>query len=103
MSQSNDLASLAAQFARSPALRDITIRQLAILGVIADEPGPHTIRGVAARLQLSKPVVCRAIDKLWPLIERRPDPRDRRNLFLCLTLDGRRLRDDLILQARADG
>jgi DNA-binding MarR family transcriptional regulator len=103
MAKLNDLASLALRFTCSPAWRDFTLRQVAILGVIADEPGPHTIRGIAARLQLSKPVVCRAITTLWQLIERRRDPRDRRNVFLLLTLDGRRLRDDLLLQARADG
>jgi len=98
-----DLATRAAVFIRSTAYRELSLRQLALIAVIADEAGPHTVRGLANRLQLSKPVVTRALNSLYQLVERRPDHKDRRSVFLTLTEAGRRFRDDLLTQARADG
>lgn len=60
----------------------MTGRQLAILAVLCTEQGPHTIRGLAARLSLSKPVVVRAINTLEAdeLVARLDDPHDGRSV-----------------------
>lgn len=69
---------------------DLTNRQMALLLVAGQEPGPHTVRGLAARLSVSKPVVTRALNSLSALglVERRRDERDRRSVFVDLTDDG---------------
>lgn len=69
---------------------DLTARQLAILCTVALEAGPHTVRGLAARLNLSKPVVTRAIDALsrYDLVRRRPDERDLRSVLIERTPSG---------------
>lgn len=69
---------------------DLTARQLAILLVVALEPGPHTVRGLAARLSLSKPVVTRGIDALerQDFVRRLPDETDLRSVFIERTVDG---------------
>ena len=102
-SEHHDLASLASAFVRSPRYRDFTLRQLALISVLADEPGPHTVRGLAARLQFSKPVVSRAINTLIGIAERTPDPRDRRNVFITLTPEGTRIRLDILTLEAANG
>lgn len=99
----HDLASLAAAFVRSPRYRDFTLRQLAIISVLGDEPGPHTVRGLATRLKFSKPVVCRAVNTLIGLVQRTPDPQDRRNVFLSLTPEGTRIRLDILTMEDANG
>src|SRR3546814_20940266 len=38
---------------------DLTNRQLALLLIVYLLPGPHTVRGLAARLHVSKPVITR--------------------------------------------
>ena len=43
---------------------DLTMRQMAILLTIYLEPPPHTVRGLAARLQVTKPVITRALDTM---------------------------------------
>jgi DNA-binding MarR family transcriptional regulator len=69
---------------------DLTNRQMALLLVAGQEPGPHTVRGLAARLGVSKPVVTRALNSLTGLglVQRRRDERDRRSVFVDLTPDG---------------
>lgn len=69
---------------------DLTNRQMALLLVAGQEPGPHTVRGLAARLTVSKPVVTRALNSLSALglVQRRRDERDRRSVFVDLTDDG---------------
>jgi DNA-binding MarR family transcriptional regulator len=63
---------------------DLTVRQLAVLMVCAIDEGPHTVRGVAARLRMSRPAVTRAVDRLTTLglMQRLDDPRDRRSVLL---------------------
>ncbi len=46
---------------------DLTNRQMALLMVVYLLPGPHTVRGLAARLRVSKPVVTRALNTLGAL------------------------------------
>jgi DNA-binding MarR family transcriptional regulator len=66
---------------------DLTNRQMALLLVAGQEAGPHTVRGLAARLGVSKPVVTRALNSLSAigLVARRRDEADRRSIFVDLT------------------
>jgi DNA-binding MarR family transcriptional regulator len=69
---------------------DLTNRQMALLLVVGLEGGLHTVRGLAARLDVSKPVVTRALNSLSAidLVKRRVDERDRRSVFVDLTPAG---------------
>lgn len=69
---------------------DLTNRQMALLLVVGREGGLHTVRGLAARLGVSKPVVTRALNSLTglDLVLRRIDERDRRSVFIDLTPTG---------------
>ncbi len=69
---------------------DLTNRQMALLLVVGLEGGLHTVRGLAARLGVSKPVVTRALNSLTGLglVLRRIDERDRRSVFVDLTKAG---------------
>jgi DNA-binding MarR family transcriptional regulator len=66
---------------------DLTARQTALMLTVYLEPGPHTVRALAQRLGVGKPAIVRAIDTLQDvgLVERRPDPADRRNIFVVGT------------------
>ncbi len=52
--------------------------------------GPHTVRGLALALKISKPAVSRALDRLGELgyIRRQRDDLDRRNVLVQKTTDG---------------
>lgn len=69
---------------------DLTLRQTAILLTIYLEPPPHTVRGLAAKLAVTKPVITRALDTMggYGLVERRRDPADRRNVLIKRTVAG---------------
>ncbi len=69
---------------------DLTLRQLAILLHIYLEPPPHTVRGLAALLGVTKPVVTRALDTMGAmgLVHRTRDHADRRNVIIQRTVDG---------------
>ncbi|MEM1132918.1 MAG: MarR family transcriptional regulator [Pseudomonadota bacterium] len=69
---------------------DLTNRQLAVLMLVHYEPGPHTVRGLAERLNVSKPVITRALDKLANLgfLARQADETDGRNVFIVATTNG---------------
>ena len=86
---------------------DLTNRQMALLLVAGQEPGPHTVRGLAARLGVSKPVVTRALNSLsaLALVRRRRDERDRRSVFVDLTEEGAVFLDDFaaMIDAASDG
>ena len=58
--------------------RDLTLRQLAILLEIYLVPPPHTVRGLAARLGVTKPVITRALDSMGKLglVSRKRDEYD---------------------------
>ncbi|MET4689366.1 hypothetical protein ABIA13_003811 [Sinorhizobium fredii] len=45
--------------------RDLTLRQMAILLEIYLVPPPHTVRGLAARLGVTKPVITPAPSTRW--------------------------------------
>lgn len=71
---------------------DLTNRQLAVLMLVHYQQGPHTVRGLAKRLNVSKPVITRALDKLANLgfLARQPDETDGRNVFIVATDAGAR-------------
>ncbi len=69
---------------------DLTLRQMTILLTIYLEKPPHTVRGLAARLDVTKPVITRALDTMGilGLVSRRRDERDRRNVLVQRTVAG---------------
>src|SRR5258707_14550320 len=69
---------------------DFTLRQLVILLTVYLEPPPHTVRGLAKKLGVSKPVISRALDTMGrhKLLVRRRDVVDRRNVLVQRTLGG---------------
>ena len=69
---------------------DLTNRQMALLLLVYLTPGPHTVRGIASALSVSKPVVTRALNTLGTLgyLRRERDQDDRRNIFVVRTKDG---------------
>ncbi len=69
---------------------DLTNRQMALLMLVYQTPGPHTVRGLARKLGVSKPVVTRALNTLGGLgyLRRERDQDDRRNVFVVRTNDG---------------
>ena len=66
---------------------DLTNRQMALLLTVYLTPGPHTVRGLAQLLGVSKPVVTRALNTLSTLgyLRRERDDADRRNIFVGQT------------------
>jgi len=71
---------------------NMTCRQMAILLLIAAHPG-NSVKHIAATLDLSKPVITRASDKLvdLKLVRRKISTMDRRQVELYVTTDGVRL------------
>ena len=69
---------------------DLTNRQMALLMLVYLTPGPHTVRGLAKLLGVSKPVVTRALNTLGGLgyLRRERDQDDRRNVFVVRTTNG---------------
>jgi DNA-binding MarR family transcriptional regulator len=69
---------------------DLSQRQLALLLTVYLTPPPHTVRGIAERLNISKPAVTRALDTLSikGLVKRKRDPSDKRNVLIQRTVKG---------------
>jgi DNA-binding MarR family transcriptional regulator len=69
---------------------DLTNRQMALLLAVYLKPGPHTVRGLAHMLGVSKPVVTRALNTLGTLgyLRRERDEADKRNVFVARTSVG---------------
>ena len=69
---------------------DLTNRQMALMLLVYLTPGPHTVRGLARGLNVSKPVVTRALNRLGSLgyLRRQRDEADRRNIFVAQTREG---------------
>ena len=76
--------------AKADRMDDFTIRQIAILFTVYLEHPPHTVRGLAAKLDVTKPVITRALDAMGKsnLIARRRDEADRRNVIIQRTVKG---------------
>ncbi|MCB9960276.1 MAG: MarR family transcriptional regulator [Rhodospirillaceae bacterium] len=69
---------------------DLSARQLALLLTVYLTPPPHTVRGLAAHLAVSKPAITRALDRLSQegFLKRKIDPSDRRNVLVQRTVRG---------------
>lgn len=69
---------------------DLSARQMALLLTVYLTPPPHTVRGLAATLNVSKPAVTRALDRLSELglIKRKTDDTDRRSVLVQRTVKG---------------
>lgn len=69
---------------------DLTNRQMALMLLVYLTPGPHTVRGLAHMLGVSKPVITRALNTLGTLgyLRRVRDESDRRNVFVAKTNTG---------------
>lgn len=69
---------------------DLSARQLALLLTVYLLDPPHTVRGIAKALNISKPAVTRALDRLSVLgfIKRKRDLEDRRNVLIQRTVKG---------------
>ena len=77
---------------------DLTARQLGVFLTCYLRDGEHTVRGLAAELDVSKPAITRALDRLgeFDLARRKRDTRDRRSVLVQRTLRGNALLRDLI-------
>jgi DNA-binding MarR family transcriptional regulator len=84
----------------------LSARQFAVLLTIYLESPPHTVRGLAAKLGVTKPVITRALDSMGRigLLSRRRDEADRRNVIVQRTVKGalyvERLGDLMAAKAR---
>ncbi|WP_051341484.1 MarR family transcriptional regulator [Azospirillum halopraeferens] len=69
---------------------DLSARQMAILLQVYLTDPPHTVRGLAAILNISKPAVTRALDRLSVLgfVKRKRDAEDKRNVLVQRTVKG---------------
>jgi len=69
---------------------DLTSRQMAVLLTVYLAAGPHTVRGLAATLNVSKPAITRALDRLGELdlVRRKADDADRRSILVQRTVKG---------------
>jgi DNA-binding MarR family transcriptional regulator len=85
---------------------DLTLRQISILLTVYLEAPPHTIRALAARLGVTKPVITRALDTMGglKLVDRHRDASDKRNVLIKRTVAGalyvERVGDQVIASAR---
>ena len=70
--------------------QDLSARQTAILLTIYLETPPHTVRGLARKLGVTKPAITRALDSMGKLhlVTRRRDEADRRNVVIQRTVKG---------------
>jgi DNA-binding MarR family transcriptional regulator len=69
---------------------DLSARQMALMLSVYLGDAPHTVRGLALALRISKPAVSRALDRLGELgyIRRQRDDLDRRNVLVQKTEAG---------------
>lgn len=69
---------------------DLSYRQLTILLTIYLEKPPHTVRGLAQQLNVTKPVITRALDTMGKrgLVSRIRDDEDKRNVIIQRTVEG---------------
>src|ERR1700690_1972947 len=76
---------------------DLSSRQLGVFLTCYLFDGGHTVRGLAAELNVSKPAITRALDRLGELdlARRKVDPLDRRSILVQRTLKGASFLRDL--------
>ncbi len=76
---------------------DLSARQLGVFLTCYLQDGAHTVRGLAADLNVSKPAITRALDRLGELdlARRKVDPMDRRSVLVQRTVKGSAFLRDL--------
>ena len=85
---------------------DLSARQTVVLLTVYLEPPPHTVRGLATKLGVTKPAITRALDSMGKhgLLARRRDEHDKRNVVIQRTLRGalavEKLGDLVVARAR---
>jgi len=69
---------------------DLSARQLGVFLTCYLNDGAHTVRGLAQELNVSKPAITRALDRLSELdyVRRKVDPSDRRSVLVQRTVKG---------------
>lgn len=69
---------------------DLSARQMGLLLTVYLVPPPHTVRGLARTLNVSKPAITRALDRLSTLglVKRKTDDNDRRSVLVQRTVKG---------------
>lgn len=87
---------------------DLSARQMALLLTVYLTPPPHTVRGLAQLLRVSKPAITRAVNRLSELglVRRKVDDDDRRSVLIQRTVKGSvflREFGELIVAAAAGG
>ncbi len=84
---------------------DLTNRQMALMLLVYLTPGPHTVRGLANILGVSKPVITRALNTLGTLgyLRRVRDEADRRNVFVARTTTGQEFLDSFERNIEQEG
>jgi len=86
----HDIALAMVRETKPDGMADFTHRQLAILLTVYLERPPHTVRGLAHKLGVTKPVITRALDAMGKqaIIARRRDETDMRNVIIQRTVKG---------------
>jgi DNA-binding MarR family transcriptional regulator len=76
---------------------DLSARQFGVFLTCYREEEAQTVRGLAAKLDVSKPAITRALDRLaeFDLVRRKTDPLDRRSVLVQRTVAGNRFMRDL--------
>lgn len=85
---------------------DLSARQLGVFLICYLNDGGHTVRGLAAEMNVSKPAITRALDRLgeFDLARRKTDPQDRRSVLVQRTAKGAALlREIRGIMAEASG
>jgi DNA-binding MarR family transcriptional regulator len=69
---------------------DLTTRQMYILLTVYMSQPPHTVRGLAKQMGVTKPVITRALNCLEKLgyLKRSPDESDKRSILIQRTVKG---------------
>jgi DNA-binding MarR family transcriptional regulator len=76
---------------------DLSARQFGVFLTSYLEEEAQTVRGMAAKLNVSKPAITRALDRLseFDLVRRKTDPLDRRSVLVQRTMAGAGFMRDL--------
>ncbi len=69
---------------------DLSARQMTLLLTVYLTPRPHTVRGLATLMNVSKPAITRAVNRLveLQLVRRNTDENDRRSVLIQRTVRG---------------
>ena len=69
---------------------DLSARQMTLLLTVYLTPRPHTVRGLATLMNVSKPAITRAVNRLveLQLVRRNTDENDRRSVLSQRTVRG---------------